>query len=92
MAKSEKTCIVCGEKFDGTAKAKVCSGGCRIKLKRTLDKGQKLPDKPIASKKISEVEIVPMPPLKKLTSKEATNDTRQFSNAMLEIRKKKLGL
>lgn len=43
--KSEKMCIVCGNVFKGTAKAKVCTknSNCRVQLKRLLDKGQKPP-------------------------------------------------
>lgn len=40
-AKKDRLCIVCGKNYKGTKKAKVCSGNCRVQLKRLLDKGLK---------------------------------------------------
>lgn len=41
MAKTDKICIVCGEKFQGTAKAEVCGPKCRKKLQRLKEAGKK---------------------------------------------------
>lgn len=41
MAKTDKICIVCGEKFQGTAKSECCGVNCRKKLERLKKAGKK---------------------------------------------------
>jgi hypothetical protein len=41
MAKTDKICIVCGEGFQGTAKAECCGPNCRKRLERLRKGGLK---------------------------------------------------
>jgi hypothetical protein len=50
MAKIDKTCIVCGNGFKGTAKAEVCGATCRKRLSRLKAEGKEPPFKLIGGK------------------------------------------